>query len=121
MDKFTTSNFIQNGYLSAVKKRENTFVDTHFHDFFELEFIISGSGSYVIDGIAHDIEPGDLFFLTPMNFHTVEITDAVLYNVMFSGNICSGSSLKNITKNAPVALKTTGHTKAFFEILLDEP
>lgn len=120
MDKFTKNRFIENGYISATKKHENTFVDTHFHDFFELEFIISGSGSYIIDGTAYDIEAGDLFFLTPLNFHTVEISNAELYNVMFSGNICSGTFLKNLTKNAPVALKTNGHTRQFFEVILDE-
>lgn len=120
MDKYTKIEFIENGYLSAVKKSENTFVDTHFHDFFEMEYIISGSGTYTIDGTSYPIEDGDLFFLTPFNFHFVDIKDAELFNVMFSGNICNGSFLQSLTQNAPVVLKTDEKTKHCFEVLLNE-
>lgn len=120
MQKYAKSKFIENGYLSAVKKTENTFVETHFHDFYELEFIISGSGTYTVDGIEYDIEPGTLFFLTPLNYHCVDIRDAQLYNVMFSSNICNHSFLQTLTKKAPVFIKTDGNTGLCFAILLNE-
>ena len=50
MNRYSKTKFIENGYLKASKKPENNFVDTHFHDFFELEYIISGSGTYTVDG-----------------------------------------------------------------------
>lgn len=114
------SNFIENGYISAVKKIENTFVDTHFHDFFELEYIISGSGAYTVDGKTYNIQPGDLFFLTPFNFHCVDIKSTQLFNVMFSGNICDGALLLNLAKNAPIVLNLSEQSKTFFETILDE-
>ncbi|MBQ7956495.1 MAG: helix-turn-helix domain-containing protein [Clostridia bacterium] len=120
MQKYAKSKFIENGYLSAVKKNENTFVETHFHDFYELEFIISGSGTYTVDGTEYAIEAGALFFLTPFNYHCVDIRDAQLYNVMFSSNICNHTFLQELTKNAPVFLQTDGKTKLCFEVLLDE-
>ena len=85
MNRYSKTKFIENGYLKASKKPENNFVDTHFHDFFELEYIISGSGTYTVDGKDYPIEAGSLFFLTPLNYHCVDIKDAELYNVMFSG------------------------------------
>lgn len=120
MNKYMKSTFIENGYINALRKRENTFVDTHFHDFFEMEYILSGSGTYTVDGTAYPVEAGDLFFLTPLNFHCVDIRCAELYNVMFSGNICSGTFLQSLTKNAPIALKTKGQTGHCFEVLLQE-
>ena len=120
MQKYAKSKFIENGYLSAVKKNENTFVETHFHDFYELEFIISGSGTYTVDGTEYTIEAGTLFFLTPLNYHCVDIRDAHLYNVMFSSNICNHTFLKELTMNAPVFLQTDKETKLCFEVLLEE-
>lgn len=55
MQKYTKSRFIENGYLSATKKQENTFIETHFHDFYELEFIVSGNGTYTVDGTEYEI------------------------------------------------------------------
>ena len=120
MQKYAKSKFIENGYLSAVKKDENTFIETHFHDFYELEFVISGSGTYTIDGVEYTIEAGTLFFLTPLNYHCVDIKDAKLYNVMFSSDICDHTFLKDLTINAPVSLQTDGKTKLCFEVFLDE-
>ena len=39
----------------------------HFHDFYELEYIISGSGSYHINGEVFSISEGMLFFMTPLD------------------------------------------------------
>lgn len=120
MQKYTKSRFIENGYLSATKKQENTFIETHFHDFYELEFIVSGNGTYTVDGTEYEIEPGNLFFLTPLDFHYVDIKDAELYNVMFSSDICNQTFLQSLTKNSPVFLKVSGETKLCFEVLLNE-
>ena len=58
MQKYTKSRFIENGYLSATKKQENTFIETHFHDFYELEFIVSGNGTYTVDGTEYEFDLG---------------------------------------------------------------
>ena len=120
MEKYVKSQYIKNGYLSGVKKTENKFVETHFHDFYELEFIISGSGTYSVDGKAYEVKSGDLFFLTPLNYHCVDVKNAQLYNIMFSGDICNRFFLSSLTENAPVFLETEGKIKLYFETLLDE-
>ena len=120
MEKYTGKKFIENGYLYAHKKNENAYVEMHFHDFFELEYIISGGGMYTVDGIRHEIEAGELFLLTPFNFHSVDIHDAELYNVMFSGDICNPFFLQSITDKAPVFLKAEGGVRRFFDSALAE-
>ena len=120
MKQYIKSKYIADGCLSATRKMESAFVETHFHDFFELEFIISGQGVYTVDGKPYEISPGDLFFLTPMNFHFVDVHNAELFNVMFSGDICNHFFLQRLISNCPVFIKTDGETKIYFETLLNE-
>jgi len=120
MKKYVKSNFIQNGYLSGEKKTVNSFIETHFHDFFELEFIISGQGEYTLDGTPYSIKPGDLFFLAPMNFHLIDMRNAELFNIMFSGDICNQTFLQNLISNCPIFINTEGETKLYFESILNE-
>ena len=120
MQQFMKSHYIENGYVSAVRKRENGFVDTHFHDFFELEYILSGSGTYMVDGLSHPIRAGQLFFLTPLNFHCVDIQDAELYNVMFAGNACNDTVLQGLIRHTPVILDVPDKSRPYFETVLQE-
>lgn len=120
MQQFMKSHYIENGCISAVRKEENGFVDTHYHDFFELEYILSGSGTYTVDGISYPIEAGQLFFLTPLNFHCVDIRGAELYNVMFAGNACSDAILQSLIHHAPVILDAPANSRTFFETILQE-
>ncbi len=120
MQKLSKINYIKNGYISAGRKSENTFIQTHFHDFYELELIVSGNGTYTVDGTEYRIEPGSLFFLTPLDFHHVNIEGAELYNVMFLGNICNQATLQILTKKSPIFLKTSGKTRLLLENLLTE-
>ena len=69
--------------VSASKKRFVGDVKPHGHDFFEMEYIIEGNGTYDIDGKQYAIKSGMLFFMTPANVHTVKNADMELVNVMF--------------------------------------
>jgi AraC-like DNA-binding protein/quercetin dioxygenase-like cupin family protein len=61
----------------------------HWHEFYELTFIIAGMGSHTVNGETHSLEPGILFLLTPVDFHllvpdpgqTLEV-----FNIIFSGD-----------------------------------
>jgi AraC-like DNA-binding protein/quercetin dioxygenase-like cupin family protein len=61
----------------------------HWHEFYELTFIISGTGSHTVNGETHVLAPGVLFLLTPVDFHqlapeagqTLEV-----FNIIFSGD-----------------------------------
>lgn len=75
--------FIPNDFLSASRKILNYYSAPHLHDFFEIEFIISGKGICVIDGCEYLFEPGSVFLLTPLNTHEVRSADAEIFNVMF--------------------------------------
>ena len=64
----------------------------HWHEFYELEFIIHGHGSQVVNGIRQPLTTGSLFFLTPVDFHEVSPegdSPMEIINVKFSDQIIS--------------------------------
>lgn len=83
--------------ISIAKKEIKGCFDTHWHEFYELEFILDGSGVYVIDGREYEIKKGMLFFMSPVNFHEVRTESAQIVNVMFSESVCSSEALFALT------------------------
>lgn len=62
-------------------------VDVHWHEFFELGFVISGTGEHVLNGRPAMLLPGTLFLLTPADFHALKTPSGlpcVHYNLIFS-------------------------------------
>ncbi|HTX90106.1 MAG TPA: AraC family transcriptional regulator [Anaerolineales bacterium] len=61
----------------------------HWHEFYELTFIISGGGRQTINGEKHTLEPGALFLLTPVDFHQLDPDPGQtieIFNIIFSGD-----------------------------------
>ena len=44
-------------------------VGLHFHDFFEIEFFLSGSASLVLNNRQYKLSRGCMHLLTPADFH----------------------------------------------------
>jgi AraC-like DNA-binding protein len=60
----------------------------HWHSYFEIEIILSGSGKYIINDIEYDISVNDAFFLNPTDFHYLDVDDVTeLINVSFDNDI----------------------------------
>ena len=76
-----------------VKEKTIVGYPTHWHEFYEIELIISGSGSYIIDGVEKKIEKNMLFFMTPVNFHKVITDGAEVITLMFMGEVCDKNML----------------------------
>lgn len=73
-----------NKHLSAKKHTVISEHPLHRHSFFEIEIILSGSGSYTINDIAYDISEHNIFFLTPNDYHSLETTEKTeLLNISF--------------------------------------
>lgn len=43
----------------------------HWHDFFEMEFILDGSGEQILNGELYPLKRGDVYLLGPTDFHEV--------------------------------------------------
>lgn len=108
------------------KDRDDTieyFVSTqisplHWHDFYEIEYIISGSGLNIMNGEKIELKSGSLFIVDPTDFHEViptpslelihvrfddcDISDKILqklYPYMNNLNIILTDNQKEVTEN----------------------
>ena len=62
-------------YDDALFIRRKTMLKTvciHWHDFYEIEIVVSGRGKTVINGKEYALKRGECFFLTPQDLHYVE-------------------------------------------------
>ncbi|WP_186445702.1 AraC family transcriptional regulator [Paenibacillus cremeus] len=60
--------------------------ELHWHEFYELCFVIGGSGTNILNGEPHRLAPGSMFLLTPADFHEIYPDDGgriELFNVVF--------------------------------------
>lgn len=79
----TKTGWIPNDFIAASRKHVSGDTSAHLHEFFEIEFVISGSGICRIDGREYPMQTGSLFLLTPVNTHELRSADAEIFNVMF--------------------------------------
>ncbi|MBO5060487.1 MAG: helix-turn-helix domain-containing protein [Clostridia bacterium] len=97
INKLTRYDYIKNGFIHCdARTIDEAYVPTHWHDFFEIEYIISGSGDYIIDGKKYTIAPGMTFFMSPINAHMVIAHDVQLINISFSENLCDSFLLSQL-------------------------
>lgn len=78
----TKKDNIPNDFIAAKRKCFCKTLEAHGHDFFEIELILNGKGSYIIDGKQYEIKPHTLFLMNPSQIHSVD-ADMELINVMF--------------------------------------
>lgn len=121
MRKYASAEFVKDGVLSAVKKGLDGFTALHWHEFYELEYVIEGTGSYEIDGVSYPIVAGMFFLMTPANYHTVRAENCRIFNVMFSERACRTDLLACCVEDGgALAFKVEDSDRLFFETVLAE-
>lgn len=69
----------------------------HWHSYFEIEIILSGSGKYIINDVEYGISKGDVFFLTSTDFHYLETSEETrLINVSFDGDMLTDGDMTEL-------------------------
>ncbi|MBE6592639.1 MAG: helix-turn-helix domain-containing protein [Ruminococcaceae bacterium] len=120
-DRFTVGKYIKNGELTVSKKEILGNSSLHWHEFYEIEYLLDGDGDYIIDGKHYPMCRGMFFLMTPANFHEVKTDHSRAFNVMFSDRACSEELLARcISSNGGLAFSVDEGDRAFFEALLDE-
>ncbi|RED52660.1 helix-turn-helix transcriptional regulator [Cohnella phaseoli] len=81
--------------LSSFRMYRHTLdqeIGTHWHQFYELGLVVSGTGTHHVNGVPFRVERGHAFLLTPADFHRI-VPDAGqtlrLYNLIFTERIIS--------------------------------
>jgi AraC-like DNA-binding protein len=44
----------------------------HWHDYYELGYVLEGHAAHVVNGVSHAAGPGTVFLLSPADFHAIE-------------------------------------------------
>lgn len=107
ISRHKTDFWIKNKSVDVSVKEISGPVDIHWHEFYELELILDGAGTYNIDGTDYKIEKGSLFFMSPSSFHHINFTENTrLINFMFTLEVCDFDFLCDMFDHSPhISLK----------------
>lgn len=121
MRRFTRERHIREIGITASQKQFDGEYNTHWHEFYEIEYMTEGEGDYVIDGEHYPICAGMLFFMTPLNFHSVNAKRCHGFNMMFSERLCNGGFLARLLRGSRgYAISVKEEDRAFFTSVLRE-
>ncbi|MDF2722530.1 MAG: AraC family transcriptional regulator [Paenibacillus sp.] len=84
--------------MKVIKSNVNKTYPSHWHEFYEMEFVVAGEAEHVLNGVTYGVKKGSLYFMTPADLHKVSPQPGApltLYNVKFSENMLS-DDLKNL-------------------------
>lgn len=119
--QYTKQYEIPNDKAVVVKNHVKGRSRTHWHDYFEMEYIVDGVGEYMVDGTIYTVKPGMMFFMTPINFHGFEDVDADMIKIMFTENLASPEALSSISEHGiEHGLELSPADVVFVENLLEE-
>ena len=64
-------NMEHNEHFTIKTKTVRKSVSMHLHSYYELELVLAGSGEQNLNGTVYPLEAGSIYFLTPIDFHSV--------------------------------------------------
>ncbi len=86
--------YITGGTGFSIVRRTTDAVPLHAHDYYELEFILSGHGTHRLNGTEHPLTRGCLYLLTPSDYHAVSPDGPVeLWNFSFDETLIDRAHL----------------------------
>lgn len=90
--------------FAMFKRPLNEDYPLHFHDFFEFEHILSGSGTTYINSIPYPLKKGSTIFVTPLDFQSITVNEPItLITVNFASDwidkmlapFCESATVRN--------------------------
>ena len=79
-----------------IRKKNLYNYDLHWHDCFEIEFVLNGNATQILNGETYNMSAGTLYMLNPTDFHSVTSSGAEVYNIMFSEEVLDEAVLQKI-------------------------
>lgn len=78
-------------------------IETHWHEFYEMTYVVSGRGTHVLNGVPQRLARGSAFLLSPADFHEI-VPDANqtlnVYNLIFADKFIRDELLPHIFETA---------------------
>jgi len=103
--------------IEAVSLNEN--FKLHWHDHYELEYFVSGSGIHLMNGKEYEIRPGTLHFVVPSDFHSITVIDSMtIIKIVFDESDISSAVYNQLAGLSPhLNLQLTDTDKTLFDTL----
>lgn len=96
-------------------------IPLHFHEFYEIEYVLMGNGTCVLNGEVYPRVEGMLFFMTPLDCHELNVSNSDFYNVMFTEHMVPSKYLEHFLRySAPKAIPIEEAERPFFSALFKE-
>lgn len=91
--KFDPDNIFSKEYKIGLKN-----ISVHWHDFYEMDIVLSGTGKTICNGQTFSVERGLISFLSPMDFHEyIDCEHLELINIKFTEKDIDYELLSNFT------------------------
>lgn len=88
IDRNTTDQYIdKSSNLKIVKRKFTKNINIHSHEYYEIEYIVSGQCNYIFNGQNFTLPTGSLCFITPVDFHEFHVIDNLpleIFNISFT-------------------------------------
>ena len=121
MNRLDKEGFIGKKTIASSRKQIRGSVIPHFHDFYEIEYVIAGSGTCTVNGRQIPCADGTLVFLTPVDYHSVQTDGAEVFNVMFSEQLVDLQRLEPFLRaSASKVIVIEPQQRPFFEMIFGE-
>ena len=65
--------------LFHLRSQGGAKVDFHYHEFCKILLLVSGQGSYVVDGLRYALSPGDIVLIGSRSVHKPELAEDTAY------------------------------------------
>ena len=113
------SAYFANKSIKAEEKKLSVYQPLHWHDFYEIEYIIDGEGEYIINGNSKEIKSGALFFSTPTDIHEIIFTKKThLINISFTSHYIN-DKLITTALSAVVSMDRNNHYQYMLRNILE--
>ena len=97
MHRLEVSEILGDGHI-LVRRRTAVSYPIHCHSYFELEIVMRGRGTQLLNGGEYPLSAGTLTFLTPADIHRMEIVeDTEIWNISFDSTLPGGELLTRMT------------------------
>lgn len=70
-------------YMYSYSKAKPEHLNTHYHDYYEFIYIVSGDLSYIVENSTYKVSSGDIFFTKPEELHTLSFKSDSIYERHF--------------------------------------
>ncbi|GAB3975962.1 AraC family transcriptional regulator [Plantactinospora veratri] len=90
IDGLVADGLVPGGSGVQVMRPDLRDVPAHWHDYYELGYVLDGTARHVVNGVSRPLRPGGVFLLTPTDFHELHVSSATplsCYNVVIEPDV----------------------------------